>query len=304
MELAPRPYTDDDLPRVQAALASWRHAAGPCGYCHIGDLPHRIYAELREHHPAQERVRIWEEGSAIVAIAIHGRFNAAFDLFTCPPYRGSAQERTMLELAATITGRLIAASGQSEVITDVHGCDTTRQRQLTHLGFAPYRIWDHLTERSLDAPLPEAPLPAGFTVRPATLDDAGGLAAARNSAFGSDWTAERYRDAVMRRPGYRPDHELVVVAPDGQVAAFTVMWLDELNRVGLLEPVGTHRAFQRRGLARALLVAALGELHRRGMASATIAHDATNLPAVALYQSLGFRTRDETLGFRRTLEVG
>jgi GNAT superfamily N-acetyltransferase len=105
------------------------------------------------------------------------------------------------------------------------------------------------------------------------MDDAERLAAVRNSAFDAGWSAA-FREEVMRKPGYHPERELLVVAPGGQVAAFTVTWLDELNKVGHFEPVGTHRGFRRRGLGRALLLHGLRELRRLGMETATVQHDA------------------------------
>ena len=65
------------------------------------------------------------------------------------------------------------------------------------------------------------------------------------SAFNSHWTVEDYR-RVMRTPGFDQARELVVVAPDGQLAAFLVYWPDRVSKSGLFEPVGCAKEFQRR----------------------------------------------------------
>ena len=184
-------------------------------------------------------------------------------------------------------------------MTDVFGCDEVRAALLARLGFRRYRLFDHLTERGLHGAIPRPVLPEGFAVRSATLDDAEQLAAVRNSAFDAGWSAAAFREQVMRRPGYRPERELLAVAPGGQVAAFTVTWLDDLNKVGHFEPVGTQRDFRRRGLGRALLLHGLRELRRLGMETATVQHDAANLAASDLYRGLGFERRFETFGYRR-----
>jgi predicted N-acetyltransferase YhbS len=99
-----------------------------------------------------------------------------------------------------------------------------------------------------------------------------------------EWpSAFAYRE-LMRAPDYDPDYDLVVVAPDGTYAACCIAWYDHVNRVGHLEPLGTHPAYRQRGLARALLLEALHRLKRLG---------AERMPMTGgfdpFYESFGFR---------------
>jgi ribosomal protein S18 acetylase RimI-like enzyme len=267
----------------------------------VGDIPHRIYETLRGRYPLGELVQIWEEGTNIAGIAINFLFDTSFHVFVSPSCRGTDNESTMLQAAYATTLRYLQASGWEDtpVNTDVFSCDDIRKALLTRLGFEEYRVWDEIAERSLSEPIPESRLPDGFTIRSATTEDYAQLAAVRNAAFGSDWTPELYRDEVMRKPGYWPEREIVAAAPDGKIAAFTVIRLDQVNRIGQFEPVGTHRDFHRQGLARALMLYALREMQRLGMETATVGHDATNVAARELYRSLGFWKKYETLGYRR-----
>ena len=86
---------------------------------------------------------------------------------------------------------------------------------------------------------------------------------------------------------------------DGQVAAYTVYWLDEQNRDGHLEPVGTRPEFRQNGLARAVITHAMARMQALGMTRVTLNHDAENVAAKRLYESLGFVHTDTTYGFRR-----
>ncbi|NJN18506.1 MAG: GNAT family N-acetyltransferase [Oscillochloris sp.] len=304
MSLLERPYADSDLPQIQQTLAEWIRIAGICGYCHIGDLAHRIYAGTTAHVPLGAQVRLWHAGEQLVAIAICFRFEAAFDAFVDPHYRGSAGERMILAAASAHTEQLILrhAPANLAVISDVFGCDTNRQEQLRQLGFRAYRQWDNLAERRLDGGLPEWRVPAGFSLRTATMSDAEQLAAVRNAAFGGTWSGAAYQERVMLKPGYQPEREFIVTAPDGRIAAFSIIWLDQRNQTGLFEPVGTHPAFQRRGLARALMAAALRAMQHAGMTSALIAYNAENQAAHQLYTKLGFQQKDSTLGYERPLK--
>ncbi len=301
MSTTSRPYTDDDLPLLQAALGGWIAAAGDCGYCHVGEIPERIYDGFTGTPPASERVQVWEDDTGIAAFALTLRFDNAFELYTRPACRGTATERIMLHEVIAATQRLMQRAGRTEtdVIIDVWDCDATRKRQLAHLGFEQYRVWGHLAERSLADPIPDATLPDGFTLRAATMGDYAALAAVRNAAFGTHLQPEAFRDEVMCKPGYEPERELVVVAPDGRFAAFTKTWSDNRNKVGLFEPVGTHPDFQRRGLGRAMMFYALRDLQRQDMRTAMVGYDAENDPAEMLYRRVGFRHKHTTLGYRR-----
>jgi len=298
-------YRDDDLPRLQDTLAEWIQRAGACGYYHPGNIAHRIYEGFSGRIPRHDLVHLWEEAGDIVGFTYSFVFDAAFFAFVAPRYRGGTLELALLRTAITTTERYMAETKQDEqsdfppVITDVYNCDQVRIDLLTQLGFEHYRTWDWITERSLAEPVPEPVLPAGFTVRTATPDDAEQLAAIRNNAFGGSWTGAVYHNQVMCSPGYDPAHELIVIAPDGRIAAFTVIRFDDLNKVGLFEPVGTHSEFRRLGLARAMMLYALQAMQHHGLERAMVEHTADNAPARELYRSLGFHKQYETWGFQR-----
>jgi mycothiol synthase len=290
-----RPYRDGDMAVLQETVSAWIAEAGRCGYDHIGELPHRVYENLRGRRPVGELVQVWEDGPDVVGLGINLRFGEAFDVFAAPGLRGSAAEEEMLRVAAETTGALTTGA---YVCTDVFDCDRARIDLLTGLGFARFRTWDDVCERPLDGSLPAA-VPPGFVLRSAEPADAGGLAEARNTSFGDDWTGALYRDEVMAKPGYDPAREIVAVAPDRRIAAFTVYWMDSRNRTGHFEPVGTHAAFRRRGLARAVMVAAMARMVDAGMTTVTVNHNAENGAARRLYESLGFRKTHVTYGYRR-----
>ncbi|WP_327089177.1 GNAT family N-acetyltransferase [Nonomuraea sp. NBC_01738] len=283
--LTRRHYTDDDLPRLQDTVSRWILETGRCGYDHIGELPHRIYENLRGHR----LVHVWLDGTDLAGLTINRRFGEAFDAFVSPKLRGADAERTMIRDAAATTG--------GAALTDVPDCDTVRIALLEELGFTRFRVWDDLNEATLTG-LPDFAAVDGFTLRSATLADAGQLAEARNAAFTDTWTGDLYRDEVMTKPGYDPAREIVAESADGRIAAFAVYWTDERNAIGHYEPVGTHPDFWRRGLARAVMLRGMREMAALGLRTVTVNHNAENAPARALYASLGFRKYGQTYGYR------
>jgi mycothiol synthase len=96
---------------------------------------------------------------------------------------------------------------------------------------------------------------------------------------------------VMQSPAFQFEQQLVVVAPDGRFAAFCYLMLDVKNKIGMFEDVGTHPAFQRRGLGRALLLHGLGRMAARGMQTAFVPYVLRLDAAPALYASVGFQVR-------------
>ena len=167
-------------------------------------------------------------------------------------------------------------------------------------GFQADRYFFDLA-RSLDQPMPDVMLPEGFTIRP--LDGEAELTAwveTFNQSFIDHWnhqdmTIER-RQHWMRLLSYRPDLDLVAVAPDSTLAAFSYCLIEDANnqrmgvRDGWVADLGTRRGYRKRGLARALLTASIQAFKAAGMETAKLTVDAQNpTGALRLYESVGFQ---------------
>jgi ribosomal protein S18 acetylase RimI-like enzyme len=157
----------------------------------------------------------------------------------------------------------------------------------------------------LDGGLPEPALSAGFRARhvegEADLARRVAVHRAAWSVFGpSRVTEESYRNVMSAWP-YRRELDWVVEAPNGSFVSSCLIWLDEENRVGELEPVGTDPKFWRLGFGLAVCAAALRALRDYGADTAVVY--ATKVPgkppAAALYRALGFETVGRHLTFVR-----
>jgi ribosomal protein S18 acetylase RimI-like enzyme len=113
----------------------------------------------------------------------------------------------------------------------------------------------------------------------------------------SRFTLESYLN-IRSAPVYRPDLDLVTVTPEGRFASYCIVWYDPLNRVGEFEPVGTRKAWERRGLGKAVLLEGFRRLRKLGAKKAVVYCYEDNL---AFYQSAGFEEFNQWRGFSKPL---
>jgi ribosomal protein S18 acetylase RimI-like enzyme len=111
-------------------------------------------------------------------------------------------------------------------------------------------------------------------------------------------------------PSYRPNLDLVIVAPDGAPAAFCWGGLDpqantssglQEGHIGLL---GSRRGYRGIGLGRAMLLAGLRALAAAGTQAAWLSVDADSpTGATRLYESAGFRTTQMRMLYGKELGI-
>jgi GNAT superfamily N-acetyltransferase len=104
--------------------------------------------------------------------------------------------------------------------------------------------------------------------------------------------ADRLRECSL----YDPALDLAAETADGQVAGYALFWFDPVTQVGLVEPMRVETAYQRRGLARAMLAEGLDRLAKRGARRLKVGY-ATDA-ARRLYVGAGFRVTSPTSSYR------
>lgn len=271
----------DDLGRMQALLRDLWRERGP----HVPCLPADLVWRTHIYDDVAITLAHAEASGALTGFAMVLK-GTLLDIV--------ARDRATADaLLATSTGATVYALTSDAALTDA-----LRARDYQPAGD------DYLTfSHALDV-VPDADL-AGYRITTlAETPDVAARAAVHRAAFGSErMTTERYAELV-RDPAYDPRLDLVALAADGTMAAFVLGWYDAELRVGLCEPVGTHPAHRRRGLARALIVHALTQLHARGATSVSIGALADDPVTPRLYAELGFTLIDKNLGYRAGGTVG
>jgi ribosomal protein S18 acetylase RimI-like enzyme len=283
----------------EVVVASWRTET-PLVRFHVGDLAWGYYQHTGREH--EWRLRLWETASGEpvgwgwLVLPNDGKLHAR------------AEHR--LELTPEIADWLQGLATEPLDINVLDRDELTVQA-LRAEGYSPT---DDQTFNSmvleLDGELPERGLPEGFRAR--HVDGEADLAH-RVAVHRATWsvfapsrvTEESYRNVMSAWP-YRRELDWVVEGPDGSFVSSCLIWLDEENGVGELEPVGTDPAFWRRGFGFAVCAAALRALREHGAETAVVhSIEVPGKPsAPALYRALGFQTRGQHVTFRRVARPG
>jgi len=285
-----RTYTGGaDLKLLQDFNARAISITHHCGYLHPGDIPHHIYNGNKHYDPV-ELLTLWEDDQGLAAWLLANPGFKCFDAQVRPDLRGGQLEQEVLERGYERTAELMQRHkiDSQHIYANAFRGDTARVESLTALGWKPDTENPYVLNRTKIIPIALPTLPDGFSFRSAKgIEDAATLAEVHNGAFGAIWTPDLYRK-VMESPGYAPERELVIQAPDDTCVAFTVTWYDYLNHTGLFEPVGTHKDYQRSGFGRAIILYGMQQMAATGMEFATVANFGDNDAARGLYQSCGF----------------
>jgi GNAT superfamily N-acetyltransferase len=182
----------------------------------------------------------------------------------------------------------INALGLKAVVVLARDDDLELQGLLAGAGFAPDESRSGVTWMNA-ADRPEVTvLPEGF----ALVDRARATTRLHPMRKRSgDGVEARLRQCSLYDPGL----DLAVEAADGPVAGYSLYWFDPVTKVGLLEPMRVEGAYQRRGLARAMLAAGLDRLAQQGARRLKVGY-ATDV-ARSLYTGVGFQVTSTTRSY-------
>ena len=304
----PRLYQGErDLAAIYDLLRQGRLADNGTYYVHPGDLSWWLFYPPLEHDFWQS-LYLWDDpqvAGRILAWVLLPPNGSTLDVALQPELRGSPWHRELFGWGLHQAIRQAKQAGR-ERIGAFWICeqDTLLRGWLVEQGFELASRDAHLA-CDLGLPGQPGPVPGGYVVRSSRgLAEVSPRARAQYGAFGSQADFERYVQRFarfMQSPVYDPEWDVVAEAPDGQIGAFCIAWPDFVTGVGLFEPVGTHPDFQRKGLGKAVLLEALGRLRQHGMHQAIVTTPEDNLPAIRLYESVGFHTRRRLLYYKKQI---
>ena len=279
MKLTMRPYqTEDDYWRIRAFLRevmllndvrekSWPVARLDYWRWHVA-------LNCEERESIAEVVFLWETADGRLAAVLNPEGTGEAHLQVHPGLRTREMEDEML---ATAEAHLAAQrDGRRVLVVWADDQDEQRLDLLRRRGYNKGKWVESQWRRDLDAPIPDAPIPPGYTVRSlGEVDELPARSWASWRGFHPDEPDEDYQGwewylNIQRCPLYRRDLDIVAVAPGGEIASFCTLWYDDVTRSAMVEPVATVPEHQRLGLARATIGEGLRRVQRLGATRAFV----------------------------------
>ncbi len=95
--------------------------------------------------------------------------------------------------------------------------------------------------------------------------------------------------------------DLVVLNQSGTVVSFAAFDLYKKILIGEFDPIGTLPGYQRKGLAKAVILDGLRRMKKSGMKKAMVRTHVDVIPAIKTYESIGFKKVDRAISYGKRL---
>jgi ribosomal protein S18 acetylase RimI-like enzyme len=299
---ASRPYSGAaDLQSMIDLLVAVRPADRITDYPSIVDL-----REALALASVQISTRLWYDADGLIGFAFVDPYNGLrfeLDWQAADP----DLESEMVTWGEQCIRRAMQECGQSPILhASCRNDDTERIALLERYGFLMQETRTLHMVRPLGKPIPTPQVPVGFHLRHvAGEQEVRALVALHRAAFGTERMTVEERLAMMRVPEYDSELDLLVIAPDGRFAAYCMCSISQEENErsgrneGYTDPIATHPDFQRRGLARALLLTGLSSLKQRGIDTAVLYTSSENVAMQRTAEAVGFCVRSAKLWFAK-----
>jgi mycothiol synthase len=267
----------------------------PANSIHALDMPYRLSSTSLDE---PRGVGLWEnEAGELIGFAVIQWAWQTFDYGYAPD---SGLEQQILAWAIERFPQLSKNYLSYErplLFIDAPQDDSAKISLLEMNGFKKHPWQTTHFIKSLAGPLPGASLPPGFSFRP--VANAAEYVKIHQAAFESTSMTIEWRERVEKWPQYRPELNVVAVAPDQSVVAFCSGWLGRFDPAklsgpadtgltGQIEPMGVHPDYRGRKLGRAVLEEVFRQMKAEGSGAVIVETDNFREEAQRLYRAAGF----------------
>ena len=283
-------HKQEDTRQLQVFLAEMRDRVAQAAYFQFGDLMWRMHY-LPNGFDETTDIRIWSgDDGRICGFVFYLPLDNNPELFLRPEFYDSQIADEMVSWAVTRA----MASNVSSIETSCSDYDITKAEFLKRSRFQLFDDVMVFMERKLDDSIPVCQLPSGYSI----------LSSVDHPEFasitGKSITREQYK-YICNASGYKNELGLRVCYQNQEIVSGCICWYDDIGNCGEFEPVGTNEEHRGKGLAFAVLTMTMANLKQYGADTVYVRTGKNNVPAICLYQKLGFNITNEDFGWKRSV---
>jgi ribosomal protein S18 acetylase RimI-like enzyme len=267
----------DGIDRVLATLSRWEPIGGCADWLQAGDIGWML--RLGRQRTASSLLEWTTPSGETGAIMCHDGGDS-WRFATDPVLFGDR------DLAASIADWADEVQPAKALTIDGPSVPAVWRQVLAERGFeASNDAWAHLWKPLGLGDIVDIPEVEMTDTEQAIAD----RVAVQKAAFAnSTFTVDKWHE-MANGPTLRPELDLLARDKRGNPVAALTAWLPGEGKCGMLEPMGTHPDFRRMGHGKRVIQAAFAALARAGAASVCVVTPESNVAAVELYRSAGFR---------------
>ncbi len=267
----------EDYKRISSFLGKMHKQVSEAAYLHYGDIVHRMNL-ISNGFDIKRDIRIWEEDEAIVAFAIYTSVDANPEFQIEPKYYDVIGSE-MVDWAVNRATQL----GHGCIETSCIDHDTIKADFLVKQGFELFDDPFVFMVCDIEDTSWQYTLPQGYEI------------ASRVDYNDLTWGNYKLNDMGIKL--VRDDLDLRVIYNKEVIAVGSTCWYDEQNNVAEFEPVEANPAHRRKGLTYSVMARTMEKLKGYGVKKVIVKTSKSNTPAIKLYEKLGFRVRNDDLGY-------
>ncbi|MCP4362824.1 MAG: GNAT family N-acetyltransferase [Chloroflexi bacterium] len=256
----------------------------------------------------RQSIHLWELTDhplqMLVGIVLYQKHKSEFSCLVDPDYREI--ENMLYDWVEKEHGATKTAPHEKQFL-NCSVCEGNKVQKaiLTRRGYTKGKLETVFRKRTLDRVGSETVLPKGYTIQEVqTLSEEQFTerAMVESQIFGGTITIA-FLHELQISPIYRPELDLVIMAPNGSIAAFCVIWFDERHCTGYFEPIGTVAVHRRLGLGKMLMLEGFRRLHKMGATTVYLGNSADNSASNQLYELVGMSVFDQECLWQKEIRI-
>lgn len=264
--------------------------------------------EMLQKPIIQQRTRIWttHEGLPVGYMLVDDYNNLVLDFLK--GFLSISLEDQVIKQAVDFLQTNLHILEETMLDASVREDDEQRIAMLMRGGFHRQPVETLKFMKDLSQPPAETPLPEGYTLRQfkgeSELPD---LVLLHQTAFDTKNLTLEHRMDIMNTSEYDPVLDVVVVAPDNQLAGYIIGTIDKVSNQlsgqmsGNLDTIAVHPEHQKKGLATCLVERELKLIKLYGMKDASLSTSSENVAMQRTANKTGFQLAGKRLWYSRTI---